>query len=145
MALDELHERRLATVISLFDDALDRIELLLEGVEQRKGSDGEPQPDPSEICNIRLAGGRIRERLRAAAERFEVKRIEPRWRQKLAAELSTLWVMLENAAPRRMKGYGREFAPQDRADWEALIRDLLRDVESMRRAGAPEKTPSELH
>ncbi|HUI40540.1 MAG TPA: hypothetical protein VL523_01080 [Terriglobia bacterium] len=136
MALDELHERRLVTVISVFEDALGRIELLLKGVEQDREPESESHPGPSEVRNIRLAAERIRRRLESAGERFEVRRSRPRWRQKLAAELSTLWVVLENAMPRRMKGYGREFAPQDRADWEALIRDLLADVERMRRAGA---------
>jgi len=137
MALDELHERRLATVINLFADALDRIELLLEDAAQLRESEGEPQPDAAEIDNIRMTAGRIRQRLQAAARRFEVNRARPHWRQKLAAELSTLWVVLENAAPRRMKGYGREFAPQDRADWEALMRDLLHEIERMRRAVTP--------
>jgi hypothetical protein len=39
--------------------------------------------------------------------------------------------------PVRMKGYGREFAPQYRADWEALVRDLLQEIEHMRQAVAP--------
>lgn len=138
MALDELHERRLATVMNVFEDALGRIDLLLDGVEQDGETTGESLPDSGEVPNIRLAADRIRKRLQAAAERFEVKRSRPHWRQKLAAELSTLWVVLENAMPRRMKGYGREFSPQDRADWEALIRDLLHEVEHARRAGRPD-------
>jgi len=140
MALDELHERRLATVVSVFEEALDRIELLLEGVEQ--GSEGGPGPRPEagNLASLRLSVGRLRERLQTAAERFEVKRVRLPWRQKLAAELSTLWVLLENAMPRRMKGYGREFAPQDRADWEALMRDLLQEVERMRQTVAPKES-----
>jgi hypothetical protein len=39
----------------------------------------------------------------------------------LAAELSNLWVVLENAMPKRMKGYGKEFDPTDKGDWEHLI------------------------
>ena len=50
----------------------------------------------------------------------------------LIAELSTLWVVLENARPERMKGYGVEFAPEDRAEWEDLITALMNDVEQVR-------------
>jgi hypothetical protein len=140
MALDELHARRLATVMSVFEAALGRIELLTEGVEHRGEAGGASQPEPSELRNLRLAAGRMRERLRAAAERFEVRTNRPHWRQQLAAELSTLWVVLENASPQRMKGYGREFATEDRADWEALIRDLLHEIEGMWQAVTPGDT-----
>lgn len=137
MALDELHERRLATVVSVFEDALDRIELLLEGVEQGSEISEGPQLAAGDLVSLRMSAGRLRERLRAATESFNVRRVRLPWRQKLAAELSTLWVLLENAMPRRMKGYGREFAPEDRADWEALIRDLLREIERMRQTVSP--------
>jgi hypothetical protein len=137
MALDELHERRLATVMNLLEDALDRIDLLLDGAQQGWGPDSEPPPDDDELRNLRLAANQIRGRLQAATERFEVTRTRPRWRQKLAAELSTLWVVLENARPERMKGYGREFESQDRADWESLIQHLLAEIETMRQAVAP--------
>lgn len=135
MALDELHAGRLAAVIGVFEDALDRIELLLEGVEQDGRAGSVPQPEPGELRNLQLTADRMRWRLQAAAERFEVRRTRPNWRQQLTAELSTLWVVLENAMPRRMKGYGREFATQDRTDWEALIRDLLHEIERMRATG----------
>jgi hypothetical protein len=50
----------------------------------------------------------------------------------LIAELSTLWVVLENARPERMQGYGREFAPQDKAEWEDLIQALMHETDEMR-------------
>jgi hypothetical protein len=137
MALDELHERRLATLMNLLEDALDRIELVLEGAEQGWGPESGPPPDPEELRNLRLAANQIRGRLQAATERFEITRTRPHWRQKLAAELSTLWVVLENARPERLKGYGREFEPEDRTDWESLIGDLLREIEGMRHAVTP--------
>ena len=128
MALDELHARRLATVMNAFDDALDRIKLLLE----QGSNDADTPPDADELRSLASATASMRERLQEAAVRFDVRGARPPWRQKLAAELSTLWVVLENARPRRMKGYGRDFASQDRADWETLIRDLLNEVERMR-------------
>jgi predicted NAD-dependent protein-ADP-ribosyltransferase YbiA (DUF1768 family) len=51
----------------------------------------------------------------------------------VAAELSRLWVVLENARPERMKGYGREFSPEDKADWDKMIEGLMSDVKEMRR------------
>jgi len=137
MALDELHARRLATIMAMFEDALDRLGLLLEGVGQAGEARTDPTPAPGELAALRAGMVRIRQRLELAATRFEVRRTKPRWRQRLAAELSTLWVVLENAMPRRMKGYGREFDPKDRADWEALIRDLLQEIEGMRRMVSP--------
>jgi hypothetical protein len=74
MPLDELHERRLATVMNLFEDALDRIELLLKGAEQLREADTESRPEAAAIGNIQLAVRRIRRRLQSAAERFEVNR-----------------------------------------------------------------------
>ncbi len=52
----------------------------------------------------------------------------------LIAELSTLWVILENARPERMKGYGVEFAPPDKAEWENLIQALMHETELIRGA-----------
>jgi hypothetical protein len=139
MALDELHERRLATLMNVFDDALDRIELVLATAQQGCAGDAEPPPTHDEICEIRAAATNIRHRLATAILRFGVKRARPGWHQKIAAELSTLWVVLENTMPKRMKGYGREFTPQDQLDWECLIRDLLRDIDRMREPKPPRK------
>ncbi|HXJ92299.1 MAG TPA: hypothetical protein VMT20_05405 [Terriglobia bacterium] len=136
MALDELHERRLATLMNLFDDALDRIELVLAAAQQGRAADTEPAPTRVEVDEIRATAATIHRRLEAAMLRFGVKRARPGWRQKIAAELATLWVVLENAMPKRMKGYGRDFKPQDQSDWEHLIRDLLRDIDRMREAGS---------
>lgn len=139
MALDELHERRLATLMNVFDDALDRIELVLATAQDGRVGDSEPPPSRHEACEIRAAVENIHRRLETAILRFDVKRARPGWRQKIAAELSTLWVVLENTMPKRMKGYGREFAPQDQLDWECLIRDLLRDIDKMRGPNPPGK------
>jgi hypothetical protein len=32
-----------------------------------------------------------------------------------------------------MKGYGREFSPADKADWENLIEGLMWDIKEIRR------------
>ena len=133
MALHELHARRLATVAAVIENALDRIELVLQSLE---GSEEAAQPvarfTPQQIRGARQEMTRIRRRLRDALRHFSIPRRKTDPRQVLAAELSTLWVILENALPKRLKGYGREFDPADRTDWEKLIRDLLRDVEQLR-------------
>ena len=46
MALDELHARRLATVASVFESALDRMELVLKSLESATGN--EPSPSQAE-------------------------------------------------------------------------------------------------
>jgi len=74
----------------------------------------------------------IRTRLSESLNRFSVQLRRPEPRQILAAELSTLWVVLENARPERMKGYGREFSPVDKSDWENLIEGLMSDIKEMR-------------
>jgi len=132
MALDELHARRLATVAIIFESALDRMELVLKSLESPYG-DG---PSPVQAEHVALAREKmrtIRTRLSASLNRFSIQLRKPEPRQILAAELSTLWVVLENARPERMKGYGREFSPADKADWEELIEGLISDIQEIRR------------
>jgi hypothetical protein len=132
MALDELHARRLATVAGIFESALDRMALVLKSLESPYGE----APAPVQAEHIGLAREKmrtIRTRLSAALNRFSIQLRKPEPRQVLAAELSTLWVVLENARPERMKGYGREFSPADKADWEELIEGLMWDIDEIRR------------
>ncbi len=131
MALDELHARRLATVVNILESALDRMELVC------KAPDKNPEVAPSALPGAQMRRAyekmeNLRQRLRLALERFPVRPRRPEPRQVLAAELSALWVVLENARPERMKGYGRKLSTADRAAWEELIQDLLRGVEEIR-------------
>jgi hypothetical protein len=108
------------------------MELVLKSLESATG--GEPSPIQAE--HIRLARDKvrmIRARVSAALNRFSIQLRKPEPRQILAAELSTLWVLLENARPERMKGYGREFSPVDKADWENLIEGLMSDIDEIHR------------
>jgi hypothetical protein len=143
MALHELHARRLATVINMVEAALDRFEVVLRGI------DNNPEPSGAELGlsaeQVRQIHERmesIRGRLKQAGERFAIERTKPEPRQVLAAELSTLWVMLENAMPKRMKGYGRELAAEDKSDWESLVHGLLREVDQIRKVTL-KKEPAE--
>jgi hypothetical protein len=132
MALDELHARRLATIGKVFDAALDRMELILGSAEE--GSDRTESTrittEQAQAARERMAT--IRSRLQKALQNFSIQLQRPEPKQMLAAELSTLWVILENARPERMKGYGREFAPQDRAEWENLLRTLMNEIDQIR-------------
>lgn len=133
MGLDELHARRLATVAKMFDAALDRMELALRSAQEGDAS-GESSGITAEQAQvIRDRMTKIQSRLRESLGHFAVQRQKPEPKQMLAAELSTLWVILENARPERMKGYGREFGPQDRAEWEKLIQALMQETEVIRR------------
>jgi hypothetical protein len=132
MALDELHARRLATVGNLFDAALDRMELVLRSQEGSADA-GEPSRFSAEQARfIRDKMGAIRRRLHEGLRHFSVRLQKPEPKQMLVAELSTLWVILENARPERMKGYGVEFAPQDKAEWKNLIEALMQETELIR-------------
>ena len=132
MALDELHARRLATVISVFEGALNRLDLLLKMPE--KASESETSDfKPEQICRAREKMAAAREKLGASAKRFSIQVRKPGPRQVVAAELSRLWVVLENARPERMKGYGREFSPEDKADWDKMIEGLMSDIKEIRR------------
>ena len=134
MALHELHARRLATVMSVVESALDRMELVLRGIESNKDASGTgTRISADQIRQLRERMESLRDRLKQAVERFTIQRTKPEPRQVMAAELSALWVTLENAMPKRMKGYGREFAPDDRNDWERLVQGLLRDMEQIRK------------
>lgn len=148
MALHELHARRLATVATVVEAALDRIEVVLQRIEDI-GEVSHPafRFTPQQIRGARQEMARIRHRLGEALEHFSIPRRKTDPRQVLAAELSTLWVILENALPKRLKGYGRDFDPADRMEWEKLIRDLLRDIEQIRTLsaghdGKPSRAPS---
>jgi hypothetical protein len=132
MALDELHARRLATVISVFESALDRLDLLLKAIETASGV--EPSDfRPEQVRRARDKMAAVRARLAASSERFSVQARKPAPKQVVAAELSRLWVVLENARPERMKGYGREFSPGDKADWDKMIEGLMSDIKEIRR------------
>jgi hypothetical protein len=132
MALDELHARRLATVGKLFDSALDRMEVVLRSTGESTETGEASGITAEQVRLIRDKMATIRSRLREALRRFSVRLQKPEAKQMLVAELSTLWVVLENTRPERLMGYGREFAPQDRVDWENLIQGLMWEVEQIR-------------
>jgi hypothetical protein len=134
MALQELHARRLATVGNLFDAALDRMELALRSAEENAKPGEASRFSQEQARFIRGKMSRIRSLLHEGLRHFTVRLQKPEPKQVLIAELSTLWVILENARPERMKGYGSEFLPQDKVDWESLFQSLTHETELIRSA-----------
>ncbi len=142
MALNEVHARRLATLVNLIEDAIERIERIL-AKQSALLEAGLP--------SVRLTQRQIyqahqhlqvmRRHVRELADRFNVQRRAPEPQQVIAAELSSLWVMLEDSLPERMKGYGRELAPDDREEWGQHIRALLQDTERIRQAALHSENP----
>jgi len=132
MALDELHARRLATLISVFEGALERMESVLKTLETASGD--EPSDIKTEqVCRTREKMAIVRTRLAESVKRFSIQVRKTGPRQLMVAELSRLWVVLENARPERMKGYGREFTPEDKAGWDKMIEGLMSDIMEIRR------------
>jgi hypothetical protein len=146
MALDELHARRLSTLVTLVENALERIEHAVGGIAKDSGQERAGGMSREQAREILQKAEEIRWRLHRATQRFAIRPQKPDARQTLGAELASLWVILENARPKRLKGYGREFDPGDKADWETLIQELLRAVEGMRRAvGSPQVEDGKNH
>jgi hypothetical protein len=132
MSLDELHARRLATIGNLFDAALDRMGLVLRSAdESRDGGEGS-QLSAEQTRFVRDKIATIRSRVHSSLRHFSIRLQKPERRQMLAAELSTLWVILENARPERMTGYGSGLSPEDEAEWENLVETLLHETEQIR-------------
>ena len=78
MALDELHARRLATVVSVAEDALARIELTLD----RSGHGG-GRLAPARVQALRQKIASMRRVLERAVERFGIRPVRPEPRQVL--------------------------------------------------------------
>src|SRR6266567_215089 len=72
MALDELHARRLTTVVSVAEDALARIELTLE----RPGHGG-GRLAPARVQALRQKIASMRRELEKAMERFDLRLSKP--------------------------------------------------------------------
>lgn len=143
MPLDELYARRISTVITVTEDALARIEATLEGAgKSRHAADRlSSQPSarssvtnlsPARIQRLRQEIASMRRVLEKVVERFDLRLSKPEPQQIIAAELSSLWVVLENALPKRLKGYGREWEPSEKTDWEKTIHHLLLAVDALR-------------
>lgn len=133
MNLHDLHRRRLESTVELIEAGLVRMErALLEA-----GRQGIVQAVDDTLASGErdLLIGRIRQ-LRAAlaafAETFALEQRPLDVRQILNAEVSTIWVMLENCRPKRMKGYGVELEEAQRRALDESVDQLVRQVNGLR-------------
>jgi hypothetical protein len=133
MELHELHRGRLEATVCLIEDGLDRMERLL----RESGRNGivravEDNLSPEDRASLLEKVLQLRVELRAFAARFSLQRHALDIRQVCNAELATAWVMLEDCRPKRMKGYGVEFSPSERAELEENVEKLLARVKALR-------------
>jgi enoyl-[acyl-carrier-protein] reductase (NADH) len=131
MKLHELHRRRLESTVQLIEAAMARIEAALQesgGIVHAIENSLSPRERDAVLDHIQ----RVRAAIATFACTFGLERRSIDVHQIIAAELSTVWVMLENCRPKRMKGYGVEFDGAARAALEEALEKLLAEVESLR-------------
>jgi hypothetical protein len=133
MKLHEFHARSLESSLILADESVLRIRRLLR--------DGGQRGIIRRITNS-LSDEKRAELLASAealhrtftkfAEDFSLEPHPLDLRRVLDAELSSLWVDLQDCRPDRMKGYGQKFAPEAFERLETTIEALLAQIEEMR-------------
>ncbi|HTQ61897.1 MAG TPA: hypothetical protein VMI32_16865 [Candidatus Solibacter sp.] len=134
MKLHELHARRLEATLSRADEAIHRMESLLMNDEQDgavRKIENKLSPKSRETLLAKLHTLKIM--LAGMAESFSLQPHPLDTRRVLNAEISTLWVQLEDCRPRRMKGYGQQFSQQASAALEEAVEELLQHVLAMRK------------
>jgi hypothetical protein len=131
--LHEYHTRSLEATLSRADDAMNRMERLLlnsgqDGAVRKVEDTLSAEARETLLAQLRA----LRNLLAALAEAFSLQPHALDIRRVLDAELSTLWVLLEDCRPARMKGYGQQFAPEARTALEEHVEQLLAHVATMR-------------
>lgn len=133
MPLDEKIRRRLETAARLVEQRLLRIERLLAGAageERFRAVEGVlPVADRDALAEQAAA---FRRELAALGQRLALRPQPAELRRLLEAELSSIWVILENCYTQRMKGYGVAFDDRTRAALDGEIAALLARVREMR-------------
>jgi hypothetical protein len=133
MILHEYHARSLEAMLSRADDAMNRMERLLlnagqDGAVRKVENSLSIEARDALLTQLRI----LRSLLAAMAEAFSLQPHALDIRHVLDAELATLWVLLEDCRPARMRGYGQQFAPEARAALEEYVEKLLAHVATMR-------------
>jgi hypothetical protein len=133
MALDDKIRRRLETSARLVEQRLLRIERLLAGgARDEQFRDVENALPDAERAALAEQAEAFRRELAAFGRRLGLRPQRAELQQLLEAELSSIWVILENCYPRRMKGYGVVFDAETRSRLESEIAALLARVREMR-------------
>ena len=133
MKLHEFHARGLESMLILADESLLRMRRLL----RERGQQGIVR----QITNSMSERKRIEmsEKVETLhrlfgkfAAQFSLEHRPLDLQRVIEAELSSLWVNLQDCRPDRMKGYGQPFSPEAQKHLERTIEGLLAQVEDMR-------------
>ncbi|HUL15330.1 MAG TPA: hypothetical protein VLV88_04990 [Terriglobales bacterium] len=133
MKLHEFHARSLESTLILADESVLRIRRLLRDAGQR-GIIRQITNSLSEVKRDELESNaeELHRMFTKFAEDFSLEPHPLDLRRVLDAELSSLWVDLQDCRPDRMKGYGQPFSPEAQKRLESTIEDLLAQIEAMR-------------
>jgi hypothetical protein len=132
IALHELHRRRLEATVQLVEESLERVERLI--AERSGGSLKAVQNPflPEDRQHLLTAIHELRSKLASFVVACQLKRRSVDLRQILNSELISAWVMLENCRPKRMKGYGIEFAESSSKALDEGVESLLEQLDKLR-------------
>jgi len=133
MKLHEFHARSLESTLILADESVLRIRRLLRDAGQRgiirqitnSLSEGKRWELESNAEALHRTFANLAKEFSLEPHPLELRRV-------LDAELSSLWVDLQDCRPDRMKGYGQPFSPEAWQRLESTIENLLAQIEAMR-------------
>lgn len=105
--LNENHRLRLGVVLYSLEKACERIEAALD-VARPAALTYHTHDDvtPAEREDLRRIAAALRARLEAFRQEFDLPRQQRHLRRSLAAELATLWMLLEDTHARKLTGRG---------------------------------------
>lgn len=132
MVLDEKIRRRLETSARLVEQRLLRIERLLAAAGEECFRTVEGALPAAERVALAEQAQAFRRELAAFGRRLALRPQRTELSRLLEAELASIWVILENCYPKRMKGYGVAFDAETRAALDSEIAALLERVRAMR-------------
>jgi hypothetical protein len=132
MKLPELPERRVAVTVRLVDAALQRmLSALAPGEHELVGRVLDNSLTATEREEFLQRIRALRADLAAFAGRFKLPEQRTDVRQILNAEISTIWTLLENCYPKRMKGFGVSFEEPVQRSLETELSRLLTQVNQL--------------
>jgi hypothetical protein len=134
LTLTEPQEHHIETTLKLIDKAVQRAEYLFDRGSQHSGPAGVvPSLDDETLYVLRKVLQRLRNTAAEVYRRYGLHSRKLDLRHVLEAEMSSLWVMLEDCRPERMQGYGpmdERTARQLSADVAALL-EIVRDARAV--------------
>jgi hypothetical protein len=131
--LHEFHARSLEATLILADESILRMQRLLREAGQ-KGIVRQVKNSLSEgkLRVLLAAVEKLSRMFESFAEDFSLQQRPLDLRRVIDAELSSLWVVLQDCRPDRMKGYGQDMAPEAQDNLLSAVEKLLAHIEAMR-------------